>query len=292
MNNKISDIISKSRTINIDDKSKIVIMSDCHRGEGNSDDNFLRNEVIHMAALKYYLNQDYTYVELGDGDDLWEVKEYGNVVLEHLDVFKLLSEFHKKGKLIMIVGNHDNIKKDMNILEKYFYFYDNPDTQEYYELLNGLEIEDGLTFKYKGEDICLLHGHQVDLLNGPFWKLSRFLVRYVWRYLERTGIKDPTNAAKNYEAKKRIDKRLKKWSEENNKILIAGHTHRPIYPKVGSGLYFNDGSCIHPNGVTCIEIENGNISLVKWVRSVDDNNNVIVTKSVIAGPTPILDFFE
>ena len=46
--------------------------------------------------------------------------------------------------------------------------------------------------------------------------------------------------------------------------MIAGHTHRPVYPNVGENLYFNDGTCIHPDGITCIEIENGKITLVKW----------------------------
>lgn len=292
MNNKINEVLASARTIKIDKNSKIVIMSDCHRGEGNTDDNFLKNEVIHMAALKHYLKEDFTYIELGDGDDLWEVKEYQNVVSEHLDIFKLLREFHKKGKLMMIVGNHDNVKKDENVLEKYFYNYENVDTQESYELLNNLRVDDALILKYEDKDICLLHGHQVDLLNGKFWRLSRFLVRYVWRYVERIGIKDPTNAAKNYHAIKRVEKRLKSWSEDNNKILIAGHTHRPIFPKVGEGLYFNDGSCIHPNGVTCIEIEDGNISLVKWIRSVDDDGRVKVIKEMVAGKIPILDFFS
>ena len=50
----------------------------------------------------------------------------------------------------------------------------------------------------KDKDIFMLHGHQVDLLNGTFWRLARFLVRHVWKNLERFGIRDLTRAAKNY----------------------------------------------------------------------------------------------
>ena len=28
--------------------------------------------------------------------------------------------------------------------------------------------------------------------------------------------------------------------------------------------FFNDGSCVHPRSITGIEIENGEISLIKW----------------------------
>ena len=292
MNEKIDKILSSAREIKINNQSKIVIMSDCHRGEGDADDNFLKNEVIQKAALKHYLKNDFTYIELGDGDDLWEVTDYENIVAEHLGVFKILKEFHQKNRLIMIIGNHDNVKKDDEILKKYFYYYKNKYTKDVEELLYGLTTEDALILKYLDKDICLIHGHQVDLLNSTFWKLARFLVRNVWKYLERIGIKDPTNAAKNYHVIKRVEKRLEEWCRYNNKIIIAGHTHRPIYPVVGEGLYFNDGSCIHPNGITCIEIENGEISLVKWIKSVDDKFNVVIEREVIAGPTSILKFFR
>jgi len=42
---------------------------------------------------------------------------------------------------------------------------------------------------------------------------------------------------------------------KNKKIVIAGHTHKPIYPLKGESYYFNDGSAIHPNGITCIKIK-------------------------------------
>lgn len=52
--------------------SKYVIISDCHRGTGNENDNFLKNEFIYLAALNYYFNRNFIYLELGDGDELWE----------------------------------------------------------------------------------------------------------------------------------------------------------------------------------------------------------------------------
>lgn len=94
---------------------------------------------------------------------------------------------------------------------------------------------------------------------------------------------------KNYKVSKKIEK---KWSNQNNKILVANHTHRPIFPKVGQVLYFNDGSCIHTNGIICLEIENGTITLVKWKYCVGDNNIICVDKEIIEGSESITNFFD
>ena len=138
----------------------------------------------------------------------------------------------------------------------------------------------------------MLHGHQVDFLNSTLWRLSRFLVRYIWRKLEFIGIKDPTGAGRIYSGNTKVEKKLKKWSIKNNKIVIAGHTHRPIFPQNGDGLYFNDGSCVHPNGITCLEIENGNITLVKWYFYTNEGDILSVERIVLAGSEPIENFFK
>ena len=68
---------------------------------------------------------------------------------------------------------------------------------------------------------------------------------------------------------------------KNNKIIISGHTHKPVYPKAGESLYFNTGSCIHPNGITSIEIENGNISLVRWEFKINKGKLISVKRNVL-----------
>lgn len=291
MNKRLDHILKSANKMTIDDNSKIVIMSDCHRGIGNNYDNFIKNENIYQSALTYYFENGFTYIELGDGDDMWEVKNYEEIIEEHLDSFKLLQKFHNNNRLIMIYGNHDKCKENYSILQKYFYKYYNKITKKEELLLNNLVVDEALLLIYKGHDIFLVHGHQVDLLNSTFWRVSRFLVRYVWKNLEYIGLKDPTNAARNYQVIKRVEKRLKKWSIDNNKILITGHTHRPIFPKIGESLYFNDGSCVHPNGITCIEIENGNITLVRWIFSLCDDKFICVGRRVIAGGESIHNFF-
>lgn len=292
MSTKLDRIFKNSERLTIDNNTKIVIMSDCHRGAGDNFDNFVKNQNIYKAALQYYYNNGFTYIELGDGDEMWEVKNYKDIIDEYLDIFKQLKKFHNSGRLMMIYGNHDIVKKSPDILEKYFYKYYNEITKQDEILLDGLVVYESLILNYQNYDIFLIHGHQVDFLNSTLWRFSRFLVRNIWRRFEQIGIKDPTSAAKNYGVSKQTEKKLKEWSIKNNKILIAGHTHRAIFPQIGQSLYFNDGSCIHPNGITCLEIENGNIALVQWKFKVNKNDLISVKRKVLAGHEPIINFFK
>ena len=292
MSRKIDKVFNKSKRIQINDDSKIVIMSDCHRGAGDNYDNFIKNKNIYIIALIHYYNKGFTYIELGDGDEMWEVKNYEDIIDVHLDAFKQLKKFHDSGRLMMVYGNHDISKKYPEVLEKYFYKYYNNSLEQDITLLDGLNVDESLVLDYKEHDIFLIHGHQADFLNSTIWRFSRFLVRNVWRVLEHIGVKDFTSAAKNYQVARLTEKKLTKWSNKNNKILIAGHTHRPIFPKKGQGLYFNDGSCIHPNGITCIEIEKGNITLVRWEFKQNDDKLISAERNVLDGNEPIINFFK
>lgn len=291
MTKELDKIFKNSKRINIDDNTKIVIMSDCHRGIGDNFDNFLKNKNIFELALNYYYKNNFTYIELGDGDDMWEVKNYKGIVKEYLDIFKLLKKYYDSNRLIMIYGNHDIEKKYPVVLENHFYKYYDNETKKDESLLEFLFVSESIVLNYKDYDIFMLHGHQVDFLNSKLWRFSRFLVRYIWKFFEWLGIKDFTGSAKNYYFKGWSEKRLEKWSIKNNKILIAGHTHRAIFPKVGQSLYFNDGSCIHPNGITCLEIQNGCISLVKWKYKVNEEGMILVERKVLEGAEAIISFY-
>lgn len=288
---KLDKIYKKSKKIEIDKKSKIVIMSDCHRGIGNINDNFSNNKLLYKTALEHYNKDKFTYIELGDGDDMWEVKKYDKIIKTYPDIFKIFKEFYKDNRLIMIFGNHDICKKSKRILKKYFYQYYDKEIMKKEELLNHLEVNESLVLVYNKKEIFLIHGHQVDFFNSSIWKVSRFLVRHIWKHLESIGIKAPNNMAKNYEITNRIERKLKSWSIKNNKILISGHTHHAIYPKNKDSLYFNDGSCIHLDGITCLEIENGEITLVKWYYE-EKNNKILVKREAIEGKEAISTFYN
>ena len=45
--------------------------------------------------------------------------------------------------------------------------------------------------------------------------------------------------------------------------------------------FFNDGSCVHPRNITGIEIENGKISLIKWLIDTNDDGVLQIVKEYI-----------
>lgn len=278
MRNKLDKIYQKARKVEIDNNSKIIIMSDCHRGIGNQNDNFLENKYIFKKALQYYDKNKFTYIELGDGDEMWEVENYDKIVEKYPDIFQMLKKLNEENRLIMIYGNHDICKKNKNCTKQK-------------SILNTFPIRQSIILEYNHCEIFLIHGHQVDFLNNTLLNVSKFTVRYVWRLLETMGIKDPTKPIKNHIITKKVEKKLDKWSHNHNKIVVAGHTHRPIYPKVGSSMYFNDGACVHPDGITCLEIENGKITLVKWFYKIKENK-LTVERKIIKGNENIQNFYK
>ena len=284
---KLTKVFQNSSEISFDDKSKIVIMSDCHRGDGTWSDDFLRNKPIIFRALNYYFDNGYTYIEIGDGDELWENKNIKDIIKEHRDIYTLIKKFNENNRLYMLYGNHDNIKKNYSFVKN-----KNESLYEFNKIKSG--IYEGLILKHQitNDKIFLVHGNQGDLINDGLAWLSKFLVRNFWRKLEIIGINNPTSSAKNYHKKKKHEEKMAKWADKNGQMLIAGHTHRPVFPKVGESLYFNDGSCIHPYSITGIEIENGLITLVKWDMITKEDGCLFVHRDPIVKPGKLKDYFN
>ena len=291
---RLSDVFNKSKEIEFDELSKIIIMSDVHRGDGSFSDDFLKNRSIFFRALSYYYNEGYTYIELGDGDELWENKSLKTITQENDDVFKKMSEFYKNNRLYMLYGNHDISKKYSHRIKNELDDYFDEIMKERHILFKDIEVYEGLILKNKNTNnsIFLVHGHQGEVLNDKFWKLGRFLVYYLWRHLQLFGINDPTDAAKNYKKKNERERLITKWVIENNQMVIAGHTHRPAFPNIGEALYFNDGSGIHPGGITGIEICKGEISLVKWSINSEEKGLLYVEKDILKGPVKLKKYFS
>ena len=108
---RLLEAYQAAKVIPFDASSKFIILSDCHRGQGNSADNFLPNQEVYCGALEYYLANGYTYIELGDGDELWENRNQQTIIQTHTNAFQLLSKFYQAGRLHMIYGNHDIVKR-------------------------------------------------------------------------------------------------------------------------------------------------------------------------------------
>lgn len=291
---RISEVFKAAKQVPFDDRSRIVIMSDCHRGDGGWADNFAKNQNLFFTALLQYNYLNYTYIELGDGDDLWEEKDLSDTIEVYSNIFWLLSKFYSDNRLYIIYGNHDIVKGKNGIKESDFDRCFDVREKRCVSLFPGIEFHEGLILKNNetGNKIFLIHGHQGDLLNDSMWMLGRFLVRYLWKPLELIGINDPTSAAKNYQRRRRAEKRLVNWVLREKQMIIAGHTHRPVIPEFGEPLYFNDGSCVHPRCITAIEIVDGYILLVKWCYKTKLDGTVYVGREILVGPRKLQEYFD
>jgi len=283
----ITNSYKKAKKIPLKADSKFIFFSDCHKGDNSYADDFANNGNIYFHALRNYFEKDFTYIELGDGIELWENLFMNEIFEAHKNVFLLLREFHLKKRLHMLWGNHDMVLKNPNKSEKLLGTYFDKITSSTKKLLDGFIFDEGIVLEVEGfeKNIFLIHGHQADFFNYVLWKWSRFLVRILWKPLQVVGIKDPASPAKNYKELVKIERRLKKWMiANNNQMIIAGHTHRPRFPEPNELPYFNDGSCVQLRSITGIEIENMQISLIKWHIISHKDGTLQIVKSILEGP--------
>ena len=286
--NRITKVYERARRIPFDNTSRIVLMSDCHRSDGSRADNFYDNRNIYKVAMRYYDTANFIYIELGDGDELWENKQFSDITRVNGDIFEILAKFYRENRLSMIYGNHDIVKRDAKWTENNLTAYVDAHSNTLVTLFPDIKAEEGivLTHQATGAEIFLLHGHQADFFNYDLWRVSKFLVRYLWRPLETLGIKDPTSASQNPRLKIRIEDEFCKWAMDRNLSIITGHTHRYVFPSCDDVISecYNDGCCVYPQFITAMEIVNDNISLIKWSIGTKPDGVLFVEREVIAGP--------
>ena len=290
----ITDAFNAAEKIPFDNSSKFVIMSDAHRGVGNKSDDFIKNEKLYFGALKKYYDDGYTFFELGDGEELWENRSMQRIINTYTDLYLLFKKFHTEGRLYFIYGNHDKVKQSEAFVKNNMYLYYDWRNQKYKQLFKNLKTYEAIILEHNDykKNVFLLHGHQIDFFNSKLWYIARFLSRYLWKPLELIGIQDPTRTAKVHSRKIAVERKLTEWIIKNKHMVIAGHTHRPVFANAGTPPYFNDGSCVNPSGITAIEIENGSISLVKWSYKINDENKRHLDKDVLEGPVELKEYLE
>ena len=119
-NSRITNAYENAFCLPLNPSSKYVLFSDCHRGTGRSNDNFLKNEYLYLAALKYYFSHGFSYIELGDGDELWENRSMCPIREMHAQSFELLSRFYAKHRFYAVYGNHDITKRSAHFSGRCF----------------------------------------------------------------------------------------------------------------------------------------------------------------------------
>ncbi|TVZ56209.1 calcineurin-like phosphoesterase family protein [Lutibacter sp. Hel_I_33_5] len=294
-NSRISKAFKEAKKLPLNKDSKYILFSDCHRGDNSFADDFARNRNVYKYAFNHYFDEGFTYIELGDGDELWENSDFKNIFRANKYIYLLLKKFHDDNRLHFIWGNHDMDYKDPKYIKKNLHYYYDEVSETDKELLINASFSEAILLENQEtkKSIFLLHGHQADWFNYTFWKLSRFLVRVLWKPLQILGISDPTSPAQNFKGLIKVEKRIEDWIKaNNNQMVVIGHTHRPRFPDATEIPFFNDGSCVHPRAITGLEIENNQIALIKWHMTTKENGTLQIIRTVLEGPEDLNHFIN
>lgn len=288
------------------DEQKFIIFSDQHKGAKNGSDDFALSEKNYLYALEYYNQNNFHFISLGDGEELWEntiaeVKKYNIASFEQEKLFLQRNAFTK------VFGNHD------------LDWGNSP--------LAGLELQniygqkvpvyEGVILQTNGGnplEIFLTHGHQGDLLSDGNW-FSKWFVATIWAPFQAYLRINPNTPAFQDHLKTDHNLFMYEWiAQQKSMLLITGHTHQPVfqslthiewlYRKLGIAkekndaetiklieneilviklkgntmpdftgykpTYFNSGCCCFNDGdITGIEIADGKIRLIKWEYGED-----------------------
>jgi predicted phosphodiesterase len=270
---------------------RFIIFSDHHKGNKDHGDDFVNNEPNYLAALEYYLQNDFTYINLGDSEELWKYTPE-QVISKNIISLRAEAKFHELGKYHKTFGNHDVIWKNKLDVDLRF--------KDIFTL--PLPVWEGILLKTKVNEhplsIYLTHGHQGDKLSDNN-TLSTWLVAHVWRPVQRYLRINVNTPAKDYWLRGKHNILMHDWSSHrNNLVLITGHTHKPVFAsgkysnhennKIDKNVtgdkkinlkpsYFNSGCCCYNDGdITGIEIAGAKISLVKWHLENDTSNRMIL----------------
>jgi len=246
---RLTEVFELARCVPFDNSSRIVFFSDCHRGDNGRADGFARNEELFLHALTHYYRQRFIYIEVGDGDELWKNRRFSAVRRAHGRVFDLLHEFDRRSRLHLIVGNHDIQGSRRDRVEK-----------------EGMVAHEGLVLRHArtGQRIFVVHGHQADFKSDRLYFIGRPLARHVWRRLQVFAVGSPPSQPHDSRNRLGIRERIVEWSQANRLTVVCGHTHRPTFARHGGPPYFNTGSCLYPGYITGVEIQHGEIALVRW----------------------------
>ena len=272
---------------------KFIIFSDHHKGNKDHGDDFANNAPNYMAAMEYYLVNNFNYINLGDSEELWKYSPE-QVISKNINALRAEAKFQQMNRYHKTFGNHDITWKNKLDVNRWF--------KDIFTL--PLPVWEGNLLKTNVNDkplsIFLTHGHQGDKMSDNN-SLSTWLVAHIWRPVQRYLEINVNTPAKDFVLRDRHNIMMYEWSShKENLLLITGHTHKPVFAsgrysdhesnKIGSvsgdkkinlrPSYFNSGCCCYNDGdITGIEIADGKISLIKWHLENDSSGRVVLEEA-------------
>ncbi len=283
-------------------RDRYVIFSDLHLADRvHGIDDFARNEMIYCHALQSYYDQDFHLVLNGDVEEGWEARPRKIRQAYRDTVYAMERKFADRGEPwhVRIYGNHDNIWSNPEKVRKHLW----PELGEV-KVYPGLRLGENIFIAHghQGELIsdsgAWISSQAIRFGWRWFQRLTRLtsaraatnhLIRneraqklYDWAsgtgklliaghtHKSMFGYLPEHNSMINHL------KRLESNLHVNPNPFQAQATIEHLKKAVSKGkrrrhsgadrlpCYFNSGSCVHTNGITAIEIDRGEIRLVRW----------------------------
>ncbi|MBF9017097.1 MULTISPECIES: metallophosphoesterase [unclassified Oceanispirochaeta] len=205
----------RARRIEIDKKSKIIVLSDFHLGSGRHRDEFKKNAQLVMTVLReWYLPRGYTLILNGDIEELHRLRLH-TISQAWEELYILFLEFKNGPGLYKIQGNHDSGPS-----------FAWKTGRSAAELEVNSEILPSVILEYEEEEILVLHGHQASLYNSPMkHRINQFFLRYLAHPLHINNIKRDFLSDKPLKAEQRIFE----FARKKGIVAMAGHTHRALF---------------------------------------------------------------
>ncbi len=199
-------------------RDRYIIFSDMHKADkAPGIDECHPNEMLLCHVLEQYYNNDWRLVLNGDIEECWEAKPREIMAAYKDTIFTLERMFAEKGPeyYTRIYGNHDDLWRHPEKVEKHLK-----------PVLGDIEVYSGLLL---GDELVITHGHQGEGLDDTYAWFSRYFVRHPWRWIQRFTRISTARAATNHLIRWKRDQKLYRWAKSRSKVLIAGHTHRPMF---------------------------------------------------------------
>ena len=207
--------------VSLTSASRVVIFSDHHKGGRDRADDFLPCEPSYLTALDYYFQKEFNLIILGDAEELLE-ETIPRVIDAYPNVLQSEARFYPD-RYIRFSGNHDNAWEIESLVRQYL----DP-------FFPGIEIRKELILEFRDEldkqgEILLLHGHQGTLDGDVFDFLPPRVLPLYRKFQDKTGLGHTSPSRDAYDRSVQ-DNQMYTWASQQEKmILIAGHTHRPIW---------------------------------------------------------------
>lgn len=293
---------------------RLILFSDLHKGQRDGADDFQQCERTYRTALQQYWQEGFELFLIGDVEELWEcwpepvIKAYGEV----LNAEKAYASAPQPSRYLRFVGNHDDMWYDAKEVEKHLGPY-----LAGKGVIEALRMQVHDQGQPLGE-LFFVHGHQGSIDSDRYAGFSSLFVRYVWRPIQRILNVKTNTPSSNYELRQKHEQAMYAYAASRpGLVLIAGHTHHPVWQGLGfeqavqqqmqlEGIappadpawmqeeveeavtlpgqkpsYFNTGCCSFSDGsITGIEIEGGEIRLVRWITPGEPPRHVLFSASL------------